>query len=145
MQLFTVDSKHAKRYLDSALLSGDDVARLLKHRAISDGTPIYLDDETMMPIEPLCSWARQMSYAELDKTTLTDYGRILAGSRHTRPSAVGTCSRQPSPTSWPTGGCGPSLRSDQSELRPGARNPEYSTSSTSTWRNGGTSGIGRSG
>jgi hypothetical protein len=78
MQLFTVDSKLARRHLDSPLLSGEDVARLLKHRSISDGTPVYLDDDTMMPVEPLCSWGRQMSYAELDKTTLTDYGRILA-------------------------------------------------------------------
>lgn len=78
MQLFTVDKKLAERYLDNRLLSGEDVARLLRHRSISDGTPVYLDEETMLPIEPLCSWARSMSYAELSRSTMQDYGRIMA-------------------------------------------------------------------
>lgn len=78
MRRFTVDTKLVERYLESAVLSGVDVARLLRERSISDGTPIYLDDETMMPIEPLCSWGRNMAYAELSRTTMQDYGRIMA-------------------------------------------------------------------
>lgn len=57
MQLFTVDTKLAQRYLDTPLLSGEDVGQLLRHRSIADGTPVYLDEETMLPVEPLCSWA----------------------------------------------------------------------------------------
>ncbi|MEU9062359.1 hypothetical protein AB0D13_26705 [Streptomyces sp. NPDC048430] len=54
------------------------MAALLDKQAISDGTPIYLDDETMMPVEPFCTWGRKMSYEDLAKTTLKDYGRIMA-------------------------------------------------------------------
>ncbi|WP_410583795.1 hypothetical protein [Amycolatopsis sp. lyj-108] len=78
MRRFTVDTKLAEQYLESPVLSGVDVVRLLRERSISDGTPIYLDDETMMPIEPLCSWGRNLSYAELSRTTMQDYGRIMA-------------------------------------------------------------------
>ncbi|MFD4554596.1 hypothetical protein ACFWP5_09775 [Streptomyces sp. NPDC058469] len=62
----------------SPLLSGEEAAGLLVHRSISDGTTIYLDGERMMPVEPLCSWGRNMSYADLARSTLKDYGRITA-------------------------------------------------------------------
>lgn len=78
MHLFSVDAALVKRYLQSDVLSGAEVAALLEHRAISDGTPIYLDEETMLPVEPLNSWSRSMSYADLDATTMKDYGRIIA-------------------------------------------------------------------
>ncbi|MFD4829139.1 hypothetical protein ACFWPV_04665 [Streptomyces uncialis] len=78
MLLFSVGSKVAKCHLESPLLSGEEAARLLVHRSIADGTPIYLDEETMMPVEPLCSWGRNMSYADLARSTLKDYGRIMA-------------------------------------------------------------------
>lgn len=78
MQLFTVDMALVRRYLDSPVLTGAETARLLELQGISDGTPIYLDDETMMPVEPLCSWGRSMSYADLAEGTLKDYGRIMA-------------------------------------------------------------------
>ncbi|MFF4170709.1 hypothetical protein [Streptomyces sp. NPDC001744] len=32
----------------------------------------------MMPVEPLCSWARNMSYADLARSTLKGYERIMA-------------------------------------------------------------------
>ncbi|MFI8499670.1 hypothetical protein ACIGFK_14385 [Streptomyces sp. NPDC085524] len=78
MLLFSVDSKSAKHWLDSPVVSGDAVARMLKHRSVSDGTPVFLDEETMMPVEPLCSWGRNMSHADLAVSTLRDYGRIMA-------------------------------------------------------------------
>ncbi|MEW2371255.1 hypothetical protein AB0940_18105 [Streptomyces sp. NPDC006656] len=78
MQLFTVDRALVERYLQSDVLSGAEVAALLEHRGISDGTPIYLDDETLLPVEPLNSWARSLSYADLDASTMRDYGRIIA-------------------------------------------------------------------
>ena len=78
MQLFYVNSKLAKRHFDSAVTSGDEVAGLLDDRAIADGTPVFLDDETMMPVEPLCSWGRSLSNAELAEGTMKEYGRIIA-------------------------------------------------------------------
>lgn len=78
MQLFTVDSRVVRRYLESPQLSGEEAAALLDYRAISDGTPVFLDDETMMPVEPGCSWARGLSHADLAEGTLKEYGRILA-------------------------------------------------------------------
>ncbi|MEU9087473.1 hypothetical protein [Streptomyces sp. NPDC048357] len=50
MQLFAVDTALVRRYLDSPVLTGAEAARLLELQGISDGTPIYLDDETMMPV-----------------------------------------------------------------------------------------------
>ncbi|MDG9714876.1 hypothetical protein [Streptomyces sp. DH10] len=78
MQLFSVDRAVVERYLQSDVLSGAEVAELLEHRGISDGTPIYLDDETLLPVEPLNSWARSLSYVDLDASTMRDYGRIIA-------------------------------------------------------------------
>ncbi|MFI7356224.1 hypothetical protein ACIBTP_20030 [Streptomyces avidinii] len=78
MQLFAVDMALVRRYLDSPVLTGTDAARLLELHGISDGTPVFLDDETMMPVEPLCAWGRSMSYADLAEGTLKDYGRIMA-------------------------------------------------------------------
>ena len=78
MQLFYVNSKLVKHYLDSAVVSGDEVAGLLDDRAIADGTPVFLDDETMMPVEPLCSRGRSLSNAELAEGTMKEYGRIIA-------------------------------------------------------------------
>ncbi|MFD6227446.1 hypothetical protein ACFWFZ_11265 [Streptomyces sp. NPDC060232] len=78
MQLYAVDIAVVRRYLDSPVLTGDQAARLLELRGISDGTPIHLDDETMMPVASLCPWGRNMSYADLAGSTLKDYGRIMA-------------------------------------------------------------------
>jgi integrase len=78
MQLFFVDSNLVKRHLDSPVVSGEAIGRLLDDRGILDGMPVYLDDETMMPVEPLCSWGRSLSNAELSEGTMKDYGRIIA-------------------------------------------------------------------
>ena len=39
-----------------------------------DGTPVFLDEETMMPVPPLCEWGRYLS------TALLDGARKMAGS-----------------------------------------------------------------
>lgn len=78
MQLFFLNSKLALRNLESEVISGEEVVALLDDRALEDGMPIYLDDETMMPIEPHCSWGRSLSNAELRMGTMKEYGRILA-------------------------------------------------------------------
>ncbi|MEU9922102.1 hypothetical protein AB0H51_12545 [Streptomyces griseoluteus] len=77
MQLFFLESKLALRYLESEVISGEEVVVLLDDRALADGMPIYLDDETMMPVEPHCSWGRSLSNDELGKGTMKEYGRIL--------------------------------------------------------------------
>ena len=41
----------------------------LKYRAIPAGTPVFLDEETMLPIEPLCSWFRHLAYDDKDAKT----------------------------------------------------------------------------
>ncbi|MDC2959273.1 hypothetical protein [Streptomyces gilvifuscus] len=78
MLLFAVNSKDGVRHLDSPLLSGEDVARLLELRAIADGTPVYLYKKSMMTVEPLRTWGRGLTYADLAESTLEDYGRIMA-------------------------------------------------------------------
>ncbi len=78
MQLFAVDTALVRRYLDSPALTGAEAAQMLEVHGISDGTPVFLDDETMMPVEPLCGWGRSVSYADLAEGTLKDYGRVIA-------------------------------------------------------------------
>jgi site-specific recombinase XerD len=78
VQIFFLDSKLALRHLESEVLSGEDIVALLEDRALGDGMPIFLDDETMLPIEPHCSWGRSLSNDELGKGTMKEYGRILA-------------------------------------------------------------------
>jgi len=78
VQLFFIDSKLVRRHLESSVVSGEEIARLLDDRALLDGMPVFLDEETMMPIEPLCSWGRSLSNSELGEGTMKDYGRIIA-------------------------------------------------------------------
>jgi len=78
MQLYFVDSGLVKRHLESSVVSGEEIAWLLDDRAFLDGMPVFLDDETMMPVEPLSSWGRSLSNSELSETTMKDYGRIIA-------------------------------------------------------------------
>lgn len=78
MQLFFVDSKLVKRHLESPVVSGEEIGRLLDDGALLNGMPVFLDDETMMPIEPLCSWGRSLSNSELGEGTMKEYGRIIA-------------------------------------------------------------------
>ncbi|MCX5103522.1 hypothetical protein [Streptomyces sp. NBC_00439] len=42
-----------------------------------DGTPVFLDGETQMPVPQLCEYGRYLSTALLDETTLKDYGRAV--------------------------------------------------------------------
>jgi site-specific recombinase XerD len=53
------------------------VLRLLEERAISAGTPVLLDGETMRPVEPLCSWFRHLSYDDKDAKTMREYAYIV--------------------------------------------------------------------
>jgi integrase len=54
-----------------------EAIELLEFRAISAGTPVFLDEHTMRPIEPLCSWFRQLAYEDKDTKTLREYAYIV--------------------------------------------------------------------
>lgn len=77
MDLAFVQSGLLERFLDSDVISAAEVAALLKRRGVLDGTPVFLDAETQMPVPPLCEYGRYLSTALLDETTLKDYGRAV--------------------------------------------------------------------
>lgn len=77
-ELFSVDRPSVGRYLDSAVVSGAEVVRLLDSLPLADGAPVFLDSETMMPLEPMCSFGRYLSARDIAASTMKDYGRILA-------------------------------------------------------------------
>ncbi|HEY0695232.1 MAG TPA: site-specific integrase [Kribbella sp.] len=73
-----MDRPSVGRYLDSAVVSGAEVVRLLDSLPLADGAPVFLDSETMMPLEPMCSFGRYLSARDIAASTMKDYGRILA-------------------------------------------------------------------
>ncbi|GAQ63428.1 hypothetical protein [Streptomyces scabiei] len=77
MELAFVQSELLEKYLDTEVISAAEVAALLKRRGVLDGTPVYLNEETMMPLPPLCDYGRYLATALLDETTLKDYGRVI--------------------------------------------------------------------
>lgn len=64
-----------EKYLDTDVISAAKVAASLKRRGIFDGTQVYLDEETQMPIPLLCEFGRYLSTALLDETTPRVGGR----------------------------------------------------------------------
>ncbi|GAA0972077.1 site-specific integrase [Streptomyces rhizosphaericus] len=77
MDLAFVQSGLLEKFLDTDVISAAEVAALLKRRGVLDGTPVFLDEETQMPVPPLCEYGRYLSTALLDETTLKDYGRAV--------------------------------------------------------------------
>ncbi|MGX6741240.1 hypothetical protein [Streptomyces xantholiticus] len=77
MDLAFVQSGLLERFLDSDVISAAEVAALLKRRGVLDGTPVFLEEVTQMPVPPLCEYGRYLSTALLDETTLKDYGRAV--------------------------------------------------------------------
>ncbi|MHA7956482.1 site-specific integrase [Streptomyces sp. L500] len=77
MDLAFVQSGLLERFLDSDVISAAEVEALLKRRGVLDGTPVFLDEESQMPVPPLCEYGRYLSTALLDETTLRDYGRAV--------------------------------------------------------------------
>ncbi|WP_432008474.1 hypothetical protein [Streptomyces bacillaris] len=77
MDLAFVNSGLLERFLDSDVVSADEVTALLERRGVLNGTPVFLDEETQMPVPPLCGFGRYLSTALLDETTLKDYGRVV--------------------------------------------------------------------
>ncbi|MEU9534764.1 hypothetical protein AB0D00_20940 [Streptomyces sp. NPDC048213] len=77
MDLAFVQSELLEKFLDTDVISAAEVASLLKRRGVRDGAPVFLDEETQMPVPPLCEYGRYLSTALLDETTLKDYGRVI--------------------------------------------------------------------
>jgi hypothetical protein len=64
-----VDPKLVQRYLGDQVVAPAEVNRLLAHRAVKAGTPVLLDEVSMRPVEPLCSWFRHLVYDGKDVKT----------------------------------------------------------------------------
>lgn len=78
MDLAFVQSGRLERFLDSDVISAVEVAALLERRGVLDGTPVFLDEETQMPVLALCEYGRYLSTSLLDEGTLKDYGRAVS-------------------------------------------------------------------
>ncbi len=66
-----------RSHLDCQVIAAADVVERLDFRAIPAGTPVFLDEHTMRPIEPLCSWFRHLAYQDKDSKTLREYAYIV--------------------------------------------------------------------
>lgn len=77
MFLSFVDPSLVRKHLGGQVFDPAEVVRLLEDRAIPAGTPVFLDEMTMLPIEPLCSWFRHLAYDDKDAKTLHEYAYIV--------------------------------------------------------------------
>jgi len=75
--VFFVDAKGAGRHLEGLPVSAGDVVGLLRQRAVPDGTPVFLDEDTMLPSEPLCSWFLHLAYDGKAAKTMREYAYIV--------------------------------------------------------------------
>ncbi len=77
MFLSFVDPALVPTYLDSQTIGAGEVMLLLEFRAIPAGTPVFLDEQAMRPVEPLCSWFRHLAYEDKDVKTLREYSYVV--------------------------------------------------------------------
>jgi hypothetical protein len=77
MFLSFVDPSLVRKHLGAQVVDSAGVVRLLEYRAIPSGTPVFLDEVTMLPIEPLCSWFRHLAYDDKDAKTLREFAYIV--------------------------------------------------------------------
>ena len=76
MFLSFVDPALVSTHLGSQAVTAEEVVRLLQFRAIPAGTPVFLDEQTMRPVQPLCSWFRHLAYEDKDVKTLREYSYV---------------------------------------------------------------------
>jgi hypothetical protein len=79
-----VDPLLVQRRLGDQAVGSTEVARLLRHRAIPAGMRVFLDEGSMRPVEPLCSWFRQVAYEDKSAKTLREYAYIIESGRRAR-------------------------------------------------------------
>ena len=77
MFLSFVEPSLVRTHLDSPVVGVHEVLRLLEERAIPAGTPVFLEDRTMLPVEPLNGWFRHLAYEDKDPKTLREYAYIM--------------------------------------------------------------------
>ncbi|MBF6221810.1 hypothetical protein IU479_27320 [Nocardia abscessus] len=70
------------RHSGDQIVAPAEVNRLLTYRAIPAGTPVFLDETSMRPVEPLCSWFRHLAYEDKDTKTLREYAYIVRRFAH---------------------------------------------------------------
>jgi len=72
-----VEPSLVRSHLDCRVVAAADVVELLEFRAIPAGMPVLLDERTMRPVEPVCSWFRHLAYEGKDTKTLREYAYIV--------------------------------------------------------------------
>lgn len=72
-----VDRSLVGRHLGTQLVEPTQIERVLDDRAIPNGTPVFLDETSMQPIEPFCTWFRHLAYEEKATSTLREYAYIV--------------------------------------------------------------------
>lgn len=77
MFLSFVEPSLVQAHLGSRVVGVHEVLRLLEERAIPPSTPVFLDDRTMLPVEPLNCWFRHLAYEDKDPKTLREYAYIV--------------------------------------------------------------------
>ena len=77
MFLSFVDLPLVEQHLGDRAVGPAEVARLLRHRAIPAGMPVFLDESSMRPMEPLCSWFQHLAYEDKSAKTLREYAYIV--------------------------------------------------------------------
>ena len=93
MFLSFVDSSLVRKHLDALAVDSAAIIGLLETRAIPAGTPVFLDDVTMLPIDPLCSWFRHLAYDDKDAKTMREYAYIVRRFVHFLGHAEGPARR----------------------------------------------------
>lgn len=84
MFLSFVDRSLLAPYLGEQVVRAEQVEGLLTDRAVGYGTPVLLDETTMRPVEPWCSWFRPLADGK-DVKTLREYAYIVRPVRPVRP------------------------------------------------------------
>jgi hypothetical protein len=97
-----------RKHLGAQVVDSAGVVRLLEYRAISAGTAVFLDAQTMLPIEPLCSWFRHLAFDDKDAKTLREMPISCGGSSISFSRGAPGCSVRANRTCGRTGLCAPS-------------------------------------
>jgi len=72
-----VDRSLVARRPGEQVVSPALVVRLLDARVIQDGTPVLVDERTIRPVEPWCSWFRHLAYQDKAAKAMREYAYIV--------------------------------------------------------------------
>jgi integrase len=77
MLLSFVDPSLVPKHLCVRAVDAAAVVDMLENRAIPAGMPVFLDESSLLPVEPLCSWFRHLAYDDKDAKTMREYAYIV--------------------------------------------------------------------